>query len=114
VSLVSRSLTPVPDNRLSPGNPPTDPVYLTPGELVSRFRNGVTLTTFANWRANPESDGPPYTKIGRAILYRIDLLQEWERTRTKPSRDTRGSLAMSTTRGAKPVPNLWSKASKKP
>lgn len=51
--------------------------YLTPEELALRWREKVTIETLANWRA--KAIGPPYNKIGKAVLYRADLLDKWER-----------------------------------
>jgi hypothetical protein len=38
----------------------------------------VTLAMLANWRTSRQSERPPYTEIGRTILYRLDLLEDWE------------------------------------
>jgi hypothetical protein len=51
--------------------------YLTPEEVSSRWREKITTETLANWRAM--QIGPPYNKFGKAILYRLDLLEKWER-----------------------------------
>jgi hypothetical protein len=50
--------------------------YLTPQEVSSRWRNKITPETLANWRTMRL--GPPYNKFGKAILYRLDLLEKWE------------------------------------
>jgi hypothetical protein len=53
------------------------PHYLTPEELCHRWRQKITIETLANWRAMQV--GPPYNKFGKAVLYRTDLLDKWER-----------------------------------
>lgn len=52
-------------------------LYLTPEEVSLRWRRKVDVETIANWRS--QRIGPPYHRFGRAVLYRIDLLEEWER-----------------------------------
>lgn len=54
--------------------------YLTPAELVSRYRGTITIRTLANWRSTGE--GPRYTKIGGRVLYPVDCVTDWERKRT--------------------------------
>jgi hypothetical protein len=58
-------------------------VYLTPDELVTRYRGQVNKRTLANWRSH--RDGPKYTKIGGRVLYRLDNVVEWENKRTLKS-----------------------------
>jgi hypothetical protein len=52
--------------------------YLTPEEVSLRWREKITPETLANWRAGGRGMGPPYSKFGRAVLYRFDLLEKWE------------------------------------
>lgn len=54
--------------------------YLTPAELVARYKNTITLRTLANWRSMGE--GPRYTKIGGRVLYPVDAVNSWEQART--------------------------------
>lgn len=54
--------------------------YLTPAELVARYKNTITLRTLANWRSIGE--GPRYTKIGGRVLYPVDAVNSWEQART--------------------------------
>jgi hypothetical protein len=55
----------------------TDPRrYLTPEEVSLRWRGKITPETLANWRSL--QIGPPYNKFGKAVLYRVDLLDLWE------------------------------------
>ncbi len=53
--------------------------FFTPEELVRRWRHSLDVRTLANWRAAEPKMGPPFCRIGRAILYPRDLLEKWER-----------------------------------
>lgn len=50
--------------------------YLTPDEVCDRWRQRITPETLANWRAL--HIGPAYSKFGKPVLYRLDLLEIWE------------------------------------
>lgn len=54
--------------------------YLTPSELVARYKQTITIRTLANWRSTGE--GPCYTKIGGRVLYPVDAVKKWEEQRT--------------------------------
>lgn len=54
--------------------------YLTPAELVARYKGTITIRTLANWRSTGE--GPRYTKIGGRVLYPVDAVKTWEASRT--------------------------------
>lgn len=54
--------------------------YLTPKELVARYRATITVRTLANWRSSGE--GPAYTKIGGRVLYAVAGVTAWELGRT--------------------------------
>jgi hypothetical protein len=54
--------------------------YLTPAELVARYKQTITIRTLANWRSTGE--GPRYTKIGGRVLYPVDGVKSWEESRT--------------------------------
>lgn len=54
--------------------------YLTPAELVLRYKSSITTRTLANWRSN--GDGPSYTKIGGRVLYPVASVTQWETNRT--------------------------------
>ena len=54
--------------------------YLTPAELVARYKATITIRTLANWRSTGE--GPAYTKVGGRVLYPLDAVINWERQRT--------------------------------
>lgn len=61
----------------------TEPIgkdeYLTPKDLVARYKNVVTLRTLANWRST--GDGPQFTKIGGRVLYALSAVTAWEQRR---------------------------------
>jgi hypothetical protein len=50
-----------PTNPQAPGAP-RDRVYLTPRELVDRWRGRITVKTLANWRSTGR--GPAFVKLG--------------------------------------------------
>jgi hypothetical protein len=54
--------------------------FITPEELASRYKGRISIKTLANWRT--KGGGPDYTKIGGKIMYRIDAVAAWGRTRT--------------------------------
>lgn len=54
---------------------------LTPLEVSERYRNKIKVKTLANWRSNGE--GPKYVKIGGAVLYPVDELEQWEQRRMR-------------------------------
>ena len=54
--------------------------YLTPVELVARYKGAITIRTLANWRSS--GDGPAYTKVGGRVLYAVASVTQWERART--------------------------------
>jgi len=54
--------------------------FLTPNELVERYKNSISERTLANWRSS--GDGPPYTKIGGRVLYPSAAVEKWERKRS--------------------------------
>lgn len=69
----------------------SDVVYLTPDELVDRYKGKVNKRTLANWRSN--GDGPEYVKIGGRVLYPYGGVLAWEERRTRRvyARDDRRS-----------------------
>jgi len=54
-------------------------VHLLPREVAERLR--LSVGTLANFRCTGE--GPRYVKLGRKILYLLDELQAWERSRLR-------------------------------
>lgn len=59
------------------------PQYMTPQELHERWKRRVAIRTLSNWRSL--GIGPKFTKIGGRILYRLDEVEAWERSRTTDS-----------------------------
>lgn len=58
-----------------------DDEYLSPKEVVARYKGQIkSVGTLANWRISKQ--GPPYTKIGGRVVYPLEKLKEWEKSRT--------------------------------
>lgn len=51
--------------------------YLTPEEVAERYRDEICVGTLRNWRA--ARIGPPFLKIGKAVLYDAAELDAWDR-----------------------------------
>ena len=57
-----------------------DQIYLTPAELLDRWRGAVShVQTLANWRN--AGRGPEYVKIERKVLYPLRAVEEYEQAR---------------------------------
>jgi hypothetical protein len=54
-------------------------VFLTPHDLVERWKGLVTEKTLANWRCS--GDGPRYVKIGGKVAYNLEAVKEYEHKR---------------------------------
>ena len=54
--------------------------YLTPDEVVDRYRGAVSVRTINNWRSL--RIGPKFVKIGKAVLYDEADLDEWDNRNT--------------------------------
>lgn len=50
--------------------------YLTPEEVVDRYRGTMSIRTLANWRSM--RTGPKFLKIGKAVLYDEADLDAWD------------------------------------
>jgi hypothetical protein len=57
-----------------------DDELLTDEEVVARYQGPITLGALRNWRAR--KIGPPYLKVGKAVLYSRAALKEWDRRNT--------------------------------
>ncbi len=55
----------------------SDNKYLTAEEVAERYRSEISVGTLRNWRA--ARVGPPFVKIGKAVLYPVDELDAWDR-----------------------------------
>ncbi|WP_441280655.1 helix-turn-helix domain-containing protein [Tardiphaga sp. 862_B3_N1_1] len=62
--------------------------FLTPNELSNRWGGRINVRTLANWRTT--GSGPPFTKIGGAVLYKEEALEKWEDARTVTSTSNYG------------------------
>ncbi|WVR18287.1 helix-turn-helix domain-containing protein [Bordetella phage PY223] len=63
--------------------------FLTPDELVSRYKGNISVKTLANWRT--KGGGPEYIKIGGKIMYALSAVVMWERLRTYGSTAVRAA-----------------------
>lgn len=54
--------------------------YLTPKELSEHWDGRIKVRTINNWRQN--GSGPPFLKLGGAILYRVEDIKKWDDERT--------------------------------
>lgn len=66
-------------------------IYLTAEEVAARYRETISTGTLRNWRAMRV--GPPFVKIGKAVLYSVKSLDEWDKKNTVICRD-RNNLAV--------------------
>ena len=66
----------------------SDVKYLTAEEVPERYRGEITVGTLRNWRAM--RIGPPFIKIGKAVLYPIEALDAWDRANTVICHAARG------------------------
>lgn len=53
--------------------------FLTPDELVARYKGKISVKTLANWRT--KGGGPAYVKIGGKVMYPVVAVQLWETSR---------------------------------
>ena len=70
-----------------------DREYITPEELVARYKGRISVKTLANWRT--KGGGPEYTKIGGKIMYCMTHVINWERMRTYAATAKRSASALS-------------------
>lgn len=61
------------------------PEYLTPAELLARWRHTVGAQTLANWRA--QGKGPAFVKIGTRVLYPLARVAQWEEKNMRAAND---------------------------
>jgi hypothetical protein len=54
--------------------------YFTPKELSEHLDGRIKVRTLNNWRQN--GSGPPFTKIGGAVLYPVTAVEAWLKSRT--------------------------------
>ncbi|MGJ5175510.1 helix-turn-helix domain-containing protein [Bradyrhizobium oligotrophicum] len=63
-----------------------DRKYLTVEEVAERYRGAVSVGTLRNWRVTRV--GPPFVKIGKAVLYPVDQLEAWDKRNMVLCRDS--------------------------
>jgi phosphatidylserine decarboxylase len=51
-------------------------VYLTPQELLARWKGQVAAATLATWRSR--GGGPAFTKLGGRVVYSIRDVEAYE------------------------------------
>jgi hypothetical protein len=54
-----------------------EPMFLTLNEVIERYRGQISDDTLRNWRSM--SVGPSFLKIGKAVLYPLEELDQWDR-----------------------------------
>jgi hypothetical protein len=57
------------------------PMFMSPVELHVRWGSRISLKTLANWRSDPHQPSPPFVRFGNRILYPVDKLEKWEKSR---------------------------------
>jgi hypothetical protein len=67
----------------------TENNFLTAEEVSDRHRGEITVGTLRNWRAM--QIGPPFVKIGKAVLYPSSELDAWDKKNTVSCRASRRS-----------------------
>lgn len=65
----------------------SEPVFLTTEEVSDRYRGRITVGTLQNWRAM--RIGPPFLKIGKAVLYPLEALEAWDQENMVQLRSTK-------------------------
>ena len=60
-------------------------LYLTPGDLVSRWGGAIGRGTLANWRA--QGRGPDFVKLGGRVLYPLERVEAFEAQSTRGAND---------------------------
>jgi len=51
-------------------------MFLTAEEVAERYRGEISVGTLRNWRSMKV--GPPFLKVGKAILYPVRELDQWD------------------------------------
>lgn len=69
----------------------TEKKFLTPQELSERWGGRINVRTMANWRS--QGCGPPFCKIGGAVLYDRDKVEQWEMRNTVTSTSQYGAAS---------------------
>ncbi len=64
-----------------------DAKFLTVEEVSQRYRGEISVGTLRNWRTM--RIGPPFVKIGKAVLYPIEELDKWDKKNLVTCRSAR-------------------------
>lgn len=67
----------------------TEKKFMTPKDVSDRYEGRIGVRTLANWRS--QGSGPPFVKVGGAILYKYDDLNAWEQENTVSSTSQYGA-----------------------
>ncbi len=59
--------------------PDDSSTFLTTEELAERHRTTPAAIAARRYRG----EGPPALKVGKRLLYRLDLVEKWERVNTE-------------------------------
>lgn len=59
--------------------------YLTPRDMVERYKGAITPKTLSNWRSI--GTGPAFLRIGGKVLYDRADVESWEASRRQASGD---------------------------
>lgn len=68
-----------------------DKKFITPQQLSDRWEGRISARTLANWRS--AGNGPPFVKIGGAIVYRSIDVESWEARNTVSCTSQYGNIA---------------------
>jgi hypothetical protein len=63
--------------------------YLTAEEVAERYRGAVSVGTLRNWRTL--RIGPPFVKIGKAVLYPAAGLDAWDQANMVQTTSTKAT-----------------------
>ena len=61
--------------------PTSSDEFLTPSQLVTRWKGQVASATLATWRSR--GNGPKFVKIGGRVLYRRSDVEAYEAKNTR-------------------------------
>lgn len=65
-----------PGGQAEPNRQADADIFLTPDELIVRWKGRICKKTLANWRGG--RNGPKFKRFGNRILYRLDWVREYE------------------------------------
>ena len=68
------------ESRVNDKSKASSVIFLTEAEVAARYRGEISPGTLRNWRS--QRRGPPFVKVGRAVLYPVASLECWEQDQT--------------------------------